>query len=108
MAAVMEQWSHAGTSFLSLLFFFMTMIIFMFYNIYVSHACFILYKLQIFVPHNIVFNVLSDKKKFLQKTNLLQKLFFQIKMFAYFYGALNVINCLNYKRNCYDFKPEYV
>ncbi len=33
MAAVMGQWSHAGTSFLSL-FFFTTMIIFMFYNIY--------------------------------------------------------------------------
>ncbi len=36
------------------------MIIFMFYNIYFLHACFILYNLAIFVLHNIVFNVLSD------------------------------------------------
>ncbi len=62
MAAVMEQWSHDGTFFLSLFFFFMTMIIFMFYNVYFLHACFILYNLPIFVLHNIVFNVLSDNK----------------------------------------------
>ncbi len=40
----------------------MTMIIFIFYNIYFLHACFILYNLPIFVLHNIVFNVLSDNK----------------------------------------------
>ncbi len=60
MAAVMEQWSHARTSFLFLFFFFMTMITVMFYNIYFLHACFILYNLSIFVLHNIVINVLSD------------------------------------------------
>ncbi len=65
MAAVMEQWSHAGTSFLSL--FFMAMIIFRFYNIYFLHACFILYNLSIFVLHNIVFYVLSDNKNFVTK-----------------------------------------
>ncbi len=42
--------------------FFMTMIIFMFYNIYCLHTCFILCNLPIFVLHNIVFNVLSDNK----------------------------------------------
>ncbi len=61
MAAVMEQWSHAGTSFLSLFFLHDYNNIYV-YNIYFLHACFILYNLPIFVLHNIVFNVLSDNK----------------------------------------------
>ncbi len=72
MAAVMEQWSHAGTSFLSL--FLITMIIFMFYNIYFLHACFILYNLPIFMLHNIVFNVLIDNTNCCYKLLLLEEL----------------------------------
>ncbi len=59
MAAVMEQWPHAGHLFF-LFSFVMTMIIVMFYNIYFVRACFILYNLPICVLHNIVFNVVSD------------------------------------------------
>ncbi len=66
----MEQWSHAGISFLSP--FFMAMIIFMFYNIYiVSVLALYLYNVPIFVLHNIVFTVLSDNNNCCYKNKLL-------------------------------------
>ncbi len=60
MFAVMEQWSHAGTSFLFI--FVMPMIIFMFYNIFFLHASFTCIYFANILLHNIVYNVLSDNK----------------------------------------------
>ncbi len=56
MFVVMEQWHHAGTYFL--LIFAMSMIIFIFYNIYFLHA----YILIIRLLHSIVYYILSDNK----------------------------------------------
>ncbi len=53
MFAVMEQWPHAGTSFLFI--FAMAMIIYMFYNIYFLHASFTcIYFANTFAPQQCV------------------------------------------------------
>ncbi len=69
MLALMERWSHSGTSLC-----FMAVIIFMFYDIYCLHACFIcIYFANICAP-NIVLNVLSDNKNCCYKNNCCYKI----------------------------------